>query len=64
MLGASQIIDLIEGWSTLASRIYYLLIINIENVFDDVISNVSTQPNFIEVVVKDELEMYSGHILV
>ena len=52
--GASQIIDLIEGWSIISTYIDPIDD-NIENVFDDVIGNVSTQPNFIEVVVKDEL---------
>ena len=52
--GASQIIDLIEGWSIISTYIDPVDD-DIENVFNDVISYVSTQPNFIEVVVKDEL---------
>ena len=52
--GASQIIDLIEGWSIISTYIDPIDD-DIENVFSDVISYVSTQPNFIEVVVKDEL---------
>ena len=52
--GASQIIDLIEGWSIISTYIDPVND-NIEDVFSDVINSASTQPNFIEVVVKDEL---------
>ena len=52
--GASQIIDLIEGWSIISTYIDPIDD-DVENIFSDVINYVSTQPNFIEVVIKDEL---------
>ena len=52
--GASQTIDLIEGWSIISTYIDPIDD-DVENIFSDVINYVSTQPNFIEVVIKDEL---------